>query len=242
MTDLTQQLGGSIFSSVIFKQFDHPVFSCQKIGKVVGIWDSDYLDGDDSLVAWKSIVFTCTKPQNSDIYIFISNNDQSNENPVWIGPYRNNETILTPFTKRYMKIRAVLIFSGEYEPGYQYVTNGPSIDSISLQCMTSENSAKFFTKSYDIGFSPKYILLTSEADIPSGSTIRYGVTNVDSTKEEMYQFFEPNQITKLENLPVTGQKIKLYIEMNASAGDPIIIHEFAIMFSDMEQAKYELNR
>ena len=133
-------------------------------------------------------------------------------------------------------------FSGEYTPGYQYTDNGPLINSISLQCMTSQNSAKFFTKSFDLGFSPRHILVTSESDVPSGANIRYGVTNIDSTKEEMYQFFEPNTITELTQLPVTGQKIKILIEMSGSYGDPVVVHEFAVMFSDQNEKQVLVNQ
>lgn len=241
-TDLTQQLGNGIFRSVVFKQLPYPVFSSHKIGSVFGIWESDYLDGESSLIAWKSITMSVVKPDGSDIYLFVANSTNSTDKPVWMGPYRNNETIITEFSKRYMKIRAVMLYSGEYTPGYQYNVEGPVINSISLQCMTAQNSAKFYTKSFELGFSPKYILLTSEAEVPPGANIRYGITNLDSTKEDAYEFFEPNRVVELANMPVTGKKIKLLIEMSGSYGDPVIVHEFAVMFSDRDESLVELNR
>lgn len=240
--DLTSQLGAGIFQSVTFTQLTQPVFSAYKIGSVFAIWESDYLDGDVSLIAWKSIIMSAYKPAGSDIYLFIANADSNTEKPAWYGPYRNNDTIITEFSKRYMKIRAIMLYAGEYTPSYQYSTTGPSISSISLQCMTSQNSAKFFTKSFELGFSPKYILLTAETETPPGASVRYGITNSDSTKEDVYEFFTPNKVVELTRMPVTGEKVKLLIEMSGSYGDPVVVHEFAVMFSDRDETQVELNR
>jgi hypothetical protein len=242
MQDLKIQLNNKNFSKINFLQLDHPIFSANKITKVFGIWESDFLDGEESIISWKKINFSSTKPDHSDIYVFVSNTDNKQNEQEWHGPYRNNETILTHFSRRYMKIRAVMTFSGEYQPDYQYLSCGPTINSIDIQCVTSENTSKFFTRSFDIGFNPKYMLLTSETEVPPGGSIRYGVTNVDSTKNKFYQFFEPNKNIKLESLPITGNKIKVFIEMSGSAEDPVVVHEFAVMFSDRDQKTFEINR
>ena len=238
MNDITSQLTlDSNIKKVYFEQFQTPIFFGNKIGTVIGIWDTDPLDGGTDLLVWQKAIFSAFKPDNSDVYIFISNTDTSTETPIWTGPFRNSETSVLSYSKRYFRIRVVLIQKGDlqYQYNYQEMPVGPYIESIKLSCVTSGSSAKFFTKTIEIGFNPKYILLTSETDIPEGSIIRYGVTNLDSINLDYYQFFDVNKITKLNRLPVTGEKLKIYIEMSGSSGEPIIVHEFAIMFSGDEQ-------
>lgn len=238
MNDITSQLNlDPHIKKVRFEQFQTPIFFGNKIATVIGIWDTDPLDGGSDILTWKKVVFSVFKPDNSDVYIFISNTDTPTESYTWTGPFRNSETSLLSFSKRYFRIRAVLIQRGElkYQYNYQEMPVGPYIDSLSLSCVTSGSAAKFFTKTMELGFNAKYILLTSETTIPEGSIIRYGVTNLDSVNLDYYQFFDVNKITKLNKLPVTGEKLKVYIEMSGNSGDPIIVHEFAIMFSGDEQ-------
>jgi len=222
---------------VMFHALTETPFFSSKIGTVMGIWESKPIDGGDTLLAWKQILLLCTKPENSDIYIFVSNSDTTTETDSWIGPYRNNETSIITLTKRYLKIRCVLIQRGDpqYEYIYQQNPVGPIVNSILIQGVISGAAAKFYTSVIDIDFSPKYLLLTSQTDIPEGAIVRYGISSLDTTNSEKYQFITPNKIEKLNRLPVTGQKIKLFIEMSGGSGDPIVIHEFSVMFSGDKQ-------
>jgi len=238
MDDITSQLTlDPNIQKVYFKQFQEPIFFATKIGTVVGIWTSDPLDGGTDLLMWKKATFSAFKPENSDVYIFISNTDTPTESYTWTGPFRNSETSLLTLSKRYFRVRAVLIQKGElkYQYNYQQMPVGPYIDSMSISCVISGSAAKFFTKTMELDFNAKYILLTSETDIPERSIIRYGVTNLDTVNLDYYQFFNVNDITKLNRLSVTGKKLKVYIEMSGNSGEPIIVHEFAVMFSGDDQ-------
>lgn len=242
MNDITSKvILPQVLTTASFHQMTVPIFGGSKLGSVIGIWESDIIDGTSTLLSWKQIVLSCTKPTNSDIYLFVSNQDTTTETQVWNGPYRNNLTSMLSFTKRYMKIRAILIQKGDLSYLYDYHSPiGPSIDQITLKGVDSGTSSKFFTKAYEIGFSPVHILMTAETNIPDGSIVRFGATNIDTTDLSKYQFFNLNEITKLNKMPVTGQKIKLYIEMSGSSGESIVVDEFAIMFSG--EGVDELNR
>lgn len=224
-------------NQIQFHAFSESVFSSSKIGTVIGVWDSEILDGGETLLAWKKIILSCSKPENSDIYIFVSNSDNQTAIDSWVGPYRNNETSIISLLKRYLKIRCVMIQRGDPQHDYSYNQNiiGPSVDSILVQGVISGTSSKFYTSVIDIGFSPKYILITSEANIPDGAIVRYGVSSLDTTNSDKYQFVSTNKIEKLNKIPVTGRKIKLLIEMSGGSGDPIVIDEFAVMFSGDKQ-------
>lgn len=243
MNDITNNVTiNSAITSVSFHQLESSVCFATKFNSVIAIWESDYLDGGEDLLLWKKITISSTSPEGADIYFFTSNSDSQIDSSVWSGPYRNSEYTMSTLTKRYLKIRIVLIQKGELRYEYNYQTNpiGPYVDSITAQCVISGTASKFFTDVFDIGFNPKYILLTSETDIPEGAIVRYGVTNLDTTNTNYYQFFEKDKITKLNRLPVTGQKIKLYIEMSGTSGETITVHEFATMFSGTSQ--YLLNQ
>ena len=128
-----------------------------------------------------------------------------------------------------------MVYWGEYVVNYQYIPEGPSINSIVLKGLLSATSSKFYTQTYDLDFNTQYILITAETDIPEGAIIRFGVTNLESTKVENYQFVELNRITKLNELSVTGKKFKLLIELSGNSSEEVIVHEFATMFSGSGQ-------
>jgi hypothetical protein len=242
MADITSKITlDSALTSVTFNQLTSPVFKVEKISTIMGIWESDPLDGSATLLSWKEIVFSGSAPSGSDRYIFISNTDTKTESPVWSGPYRNGTTSLLSFSKRYVRIRIIMIQSGVATPGYGYnAVTGPSIDSLSLKAIISGTAAKFYSDTFEVGFSPKYALITAETDIPDGTIIRWGIANLDSIDSTDYQFINENKITKLDRLSVTGEKVKVFIEMSGNSGDVITIDEFAVMFSGDDQA--ELNK
>ena len=242
MQDITDKITvDPAITSVNYYQLTAPIFSGRRIGSVIGIWESDSIDGTSDLLSWKEIVLSCTKPTGSDVYVFVSNQATTTEDPVWRGPYRNDTTEILSFSEQYMKIRAVLIQTGEVPYVYGYQPNlGPTIESITLKGISSGSASKFFTQAFNIGFNPQHILMTAETDIPSGSIVRFGVTNLDTINLEKYQFFDLHEITKLNRLPVTGEKIKIYIEMSGNSGDSIVIDEFAVMFSG--EGQVEVNR
>lgn len=227
----------SSIQKVTFHSISDTIHASMKIGKVIGVWESNFLDGSSSFLSWKKLIFTSTKYQNSDIYFFVYNTDSLLDIPSWYGPYRNEETSLLDFKKQYIKIRFILVQSGEAHNQYNYsnLPISPSIDSLTIQGVISGTSSKFFTQIIDIGFLPKYLMLTSESDIPDGAIVRYGVTSLDTIDENFYQFFDKDKITKLNKMPITGNKIKLLIEMSGNSGDPIVIHEIATMFSGEKQ-------
>ncbi len=226
-------------NEVFFMQLEKPVFSTTKYNKVFGIWESEFLDGDGSLIAWKNIIINYFKTEDSDVYLFFSNNENKNDPPVWNGPYKNNEILLSLFKKRYIKIRIVIIdYKSNNDDQYNISTH---VQSMFLQCLQSGISSKFFTKSFDLGFTPHYFLFTSEEDVPPGAMIRYGLANIESNNIDKYHFFEKDKIIKLQETPISGNKVKILIEMLGTKGDPVIVHEFAVMFSDIYGEQKNIN-
>ena len=234
MNDITQNIIiPNEIESISFIPCFTNIFSGIKFTSVIGIWESNFLDGSESFLTWKSISSSTTKYENSDIFFFISNSDELTTQPIWNGPFRNSEISLIDYTKRYIKIRCVLKQSGDPQNGYTYGNDplSPLINSLYIKSIISGTASKFYTRTIDLGFIPQHILLTSETDIPEGCIIRYGISSIDTIKSKYYEFFDANKIVKLSKLPITGNKIKLFIEMSGNSGNPIVIHEISTMFS-----------
>lgn len=82
-----------------------------------------------------------------------------------------------------------------------------------------------------MGFAPKHILLTYNADVSDESILRFAVTGFDSTDSSDYQYIDPNKVVELPELSILSDKFKLMVEMIGDTGIPIVLHEIGLMFS-----------
>ena len=83
-------------------------------------------------------------------------------------------------------------------------------------------------------------MFTDESDVPDGAIIRYGISSLDSTNIDDYQFIEKNKMEYLDQLSITGEKIKFLIEMSGGSNDEVVVHEFAAIFGGDENSKLNL--
>ncbi len=237
MTNLknTHNLDG--FSLAKFTHIGSNVFGTAKTVRMIGVWDSDVLDGTEDLLIWKAIEWTATLQDPKDrVYIYTRTGDTKNITGDWTGPVA--KTISE--TKRYIQIRIVILgttpIQAQY-PTYQSDKIGPTIDQLTIKGTTSSTASLFFTKTYNIGFAPKSIVLTHESDVPNGSVLRFGVTSLDSVNLNDYQFIDPNKSIELNQLSVTGKSIKFAIEMSGNSNDEVVVHEFAALFGGDENTQ-----
>lgn len=239
MEDITTQVSTpSAITQVRFHQLNEPVFCGTRLARVMGVWESKVIDGGSELLSWKSLAFNGTLPEGSHIYLYIETVDTKTDFVGdWIGPFMNTSNSVITYNGQYIKIRLVMVFDGDLETQYGYTAgvSGPIINWIKLTGITSSNAAKFYTRTFDLEFNPKYFLITAEETVPEGSIVRYAVTNVDTDDTSYYQYVDLNNITTLNTLPVTGNKLKVLIEMSGSSGEDIVIDEFAVMFGGEEQ-------
>ena len=156
----------------------------------------------------------------------------------WNGPYLNAENDISDLKGMYLQFMVVLMNnSGTGSVNYDNIVVGttPIVSSISLSYLSSETAAKFYTKSFNLGFVPKHVLLTYNGDIPDDSIVRFAISGFDSVDATDYQYIDPNKIEELSGLSVLSDKIKVFIEMIGNSGVPTVIHEFALMFSGDDQ-------
>ena len=229
--------------SVNFHYLGDKVYSAKQVDRLVGTFVSQPIQGDSSLVTWKELTYSAQKFENTDIYIYVrsSSSIAGLESANWIGPYLNSINDISVFKNIYLQFMVALIDVGAKNYNYQYLTVPPSpiFSAIDLTYLSLSNSAKFFTKAFNLNFTPKSLLLTYNGEISNDSIVKFAVSGLDSVSPSDYQYIDPNKIEDISELSLLSSKIKLMIEMVSDATIPAVIHEFALMFSGDQQL--ELN-
>ena len=241
MVDLKQYYNLQGFSSVEFTHLGEEVFSTRKPAKMIGIWDSDVIDGTEYLLIWKEVEWIMSLQGTGDrVYVYIRTSDTEDmSESEWSGPISSSISE----TQRYIQIRIAICGTVGVDPQYPTYQGGkigPTVDRLTLKATTSSTASLFFSKTFDIGFAPKSIVFTDESDVPDGAIIRYGISSLDSTNIDDYQFIEKNKMEYLDQLSITGEKIKFLIEMSGGSNDEVVVHEFAAIFGGDENSKLNL--
>jgi hypothetical protein len=107
----------------------------------------------------------------------------------------------------------------------------PHVDSVNISYFSTESTVKFFTKAFHLGYRPKHVVLTYNAEETDDSIIRFAISGDDSAIISKYQYIEPNKIQYLNEISRTAKNIKVMIEMVGTSETEIKVHEFALMFS-----------
>lgn len=221
LTTQTEDIDG--IQSVSFNYLDKKIYSGSKIEKITGVFVSDIIVTTTYFLRWDNIEWNGTST-NKNIALFVRNGSTISETLTaqWYGPYYDSEFDISFFTNPYIQIMIVLVA----ETGIN-----PIVNSLSAKFISAQSSVKFYTKLFDLGFSPKDILLTYNATENNDSVVRWAVSVQDTIDEDKYQFIDPNKIETLLNLSPLADSIKLMIDITGNSGLPIQIHEFAILLS-----------
>jgi len=240
----TQEIGDAI-TTAVFTHMGEPIWDGIIPRTVVGIWDSGVMDGGDALLGWRGVSYTATKHDSEYIIMYARSGDTEDLSALsWGDPSLNPETDISAHTARYLQIRLVLVAKVYIPVYYSYTTQasgGPVITEMLITGVTSATASLFFTKAFELGFTPVSVVLTSESDVPVNSILRWAVTNTDSVNLDDYQWIDENSVENLDLLAATGTKFKIVIEMSGSTGDVITVHEFAAMFGGEEYGQIRLN-
>ena len=232
-------------TSATFTHIGEPIWDGVIPRTVIGIWDSGILDGSEYLLGWREVSYTATKHDSEYVVMYArSGNTDDLSNVSWGNPSLNPETDVSAHTGRYLQIRLVLVAKVYIPVYYTYgaeASGGPVISEMLITGVTSETASLFFTETFELGFTPVSVVLTSESDVPVNSVLKWGVTNTDSVDLTDYQWIDENSVEGLELLAATGTNFKIVIEMSGSTGDVITVHEFAAMFGGEEYGQIRLN-
>jgi hypothetical protein len=225
-------------TSAVFQHLGYVSFSAVKREMLYAVWESAPLDGTEGLISWTSFNFSILKNSNADmIYVYWKTSDTEDMSAEkWSAPTSNNSGSIKS-TKRYLALRIVIKTPISIPYNYYGSTIGPVISNLTIAGVATENASLLFTKTYDLGFFPKSIVTTAIADVPDGSTLDIGITSLDSIDPDDYQFIPTGSVVKLNELAITGTKLKLMLRMSGSGDSKVVVHEFAAMFSGEGQIR-----
>ena len=219
--------------SVRYDNVGEKVYSALKIQKVYAVFVSNVVDADEDLISWKDLSWVGQKIVNTDISVYVrsATSQASLQRTAWSGPYLNATTDISDFKDRYLQFAIVLTNTNISTMIY------PIVRSVKVSYLSSDNSVKFFSKAFDLGFAPKHILLTYNGDVSEDSVVRFAVSGFDSVDINDYQYISPNKIQSLSELSTLSNKLKVMIEMVGDSGTLITIDEFALVFDGDQQLR-----
>jgi len=228
--------------SIRFDYLGERIYSAERVEKMVGVFISQPVVGPSGLVSWNELSWSAQKVQGTDVWVYIktSNSIDTLDNITWEGPFLNPTSDISDFRGRYLQFMAVLINDGTARhTNYENieVAATPILQSLSLSYLSSSEASRFFTKTFELGFSPLHVLLTYNGDVPDAAVVRFAITGSDTTDIGEYQYITPNQIESITDLSTLSTQLKIMIEMIGSSEVPITLHEFALMFSGDEQLR-----
>ena len=207
-------------NSVKFNYLGKKIVSANRIDKIVGVFTSDIIVTTSSFLRWDSIEWT-GNTTNKNISIFVRNGTSVDSilSSSWSGPYFDKFFNIDTFSGQYIQFIIVLIADQ---------TTNPIINTLKLNFISSQDSVRFFSKYFSLGFAPKNIMLTYNATENLDSIIRFAITSQDTIVENKYQFISPNKIEELVNLSPNASGIKFMIEISGNSGLPVEIHEVSL--------------
>jgi hypothetical protein len=228
--------------TVEFDYLGRKVYSAEKVERLFGVFVSQPIMGDSSLVSWKELSMVAQKPEGTDVFVYLkaSATEDGLTTAEWTGPYLNSVNDISNIKNQWLQFVVVLVNEGDStHQNYEHIeiANTPILQNLQLSYYSSENAVRFYTRAFDLGFTPKHVLLTYNGDISSDSIVRFAISGFDSTNTSDYQYIDPNKIEELSDLSLLSSKIKVMIEMIGDSSTLLTIHEFALMFSGNEQLR-----
>ena len=210
--------------SVTFDYLEKKVNAATEVRRIYGTYLSSVIVASSLFLRWDHLIWEGTLDDNSGVYFYIKSANSENELQVaeWVGPYSDLDSDISAIDGRFLQVLVVLRNDG--------INNGlPRIDKLQLYFKTSENAARFYTKAFHVGFTPKHAVLTYNADQPDDSIIRFAISGDDTTDISKYQYLKPNSIVRLDSVSYLSDDVKIMVEIIGSSGDETAVHEFAVM-------------
>ena len=219
-------------SNVSFDYLDEKIYSADRYERIYGVFVSDPIIANSNLLKWNQISWDATKDDQSEVFLFVKYGDsEANLNSSgWSNILLTSPADISSFTGRYVQFMVVMRCDNTD-------FSVPSVDRVNLSYFASETAVRFFTKTFPLGFKPKHVLLTYNAEETDDSVIRFAISGEDSADVSKYQYIDPNKIETLVDISKTSENIKVLLELIGSSETKVVVHEFALMFSGDEPSR-----
>jgi hypothetical protein len=225
VTSFSSSIAG--IDKVSFNYRGHKVYSASKIEEIYATFVSNVIEASEYFLKWYRITWDELKNNIGDVQLFIKTADTQDglSSATWSGPYFDGVADVEDQYGKYAQFCVLL------RKKYNSYVNYPNVTNIDLKYYTSESSAKFFTKAFTVGFTPKTVVLTYNADVAPDAIIRFAISGIDTADTSYYQYIEPNKIVELDSLSYLSENIKVMLEITGTSETQVTVHEFALMFS-----------
>jgi hypothetical protein len=111
----------------------------------------------------------------------------------------------------------------------------PILNSINIGYFKLGAEEKFFTKTFNLGFKPKNIILTYNGSIQDETVVNFAISGKDSSNPSDFTNIKTNSIEDIWSLPSIGNKLKIMLSGMGNRNIPFVIDEFAFAISGEKQ-------
>lgn len=215
-------------SNVSYTFLNAKIYSTTIVDRLYGVFTSDIVQASSAFIKWNRISWSGTNSSHTKVYLFVraANSAFGLEQSPWTGPYQNNSNDISALKQPYLQFMVVL-----RNDAYTLL-NLPIVNWVNISFFSSQTEVKFFTKSFDLGFTPKHVLLTyNGSNITDEAIIRFAVSGDDTIDPTRYQYIEPNKFETLNEISYGATSLKVMLEIVGNSLIPVSVDEFALMFS-----------
>lgn len=216
--------------SINFNFLGNKIYSATKVQQIYGTFVSNVVEASEYFLKWNEITWDDNKDSESNIWMYVKTASTQEELQItaWSGPYIDGAITLSDQYGKYLQFCAVI------RKKYNATIDFPKIGDIKLKYFTSETASRFFTRTFNIGFTPKTVVLTYNADTADDAIIRFAISGMDTADTSYYQYIDSNKIVELDSLTYLSDNIKVMMELIGTSETQVVVNEFALMFSGEE--------
>ena len=233
------KLAGETFG-VFFHPKGLPIYSASRSFIFTAVFQTLPFIPSDDIASWKEMKIVGNIPQETKIWLYVKSSDTETGllTEQWSGPYMNATEWedISSEKKKYICVRILISSYSETLDSVQ----SPMVDKLTIKAVTMGVEGKLFTKTFDLGFIPKHIVLTYNGTESDSSLLRFALAGKETIKEEDFQQIEPNKIVKIDKIPELANKMKLMVQATGTNGTPFNLDCFAVIVGG--DGKKELNQ
>lgn len=217
-------------ASISYNYLGDKIYSASQYEKIYGVFVSSEIDAGINFLKWNQISWDSITDEFSKLYLFVKSSDTKGGlmHSSWSNVILSSPADISQFKGRYIQFMVLIKIDNDN-------FSVPKVEKVNLSYFSKESSVKFFTKTFNLGFAPKHVLLTYNSNIDNiendDVAIRFAISGEDSVDTSKYQYINPNKIEKLSDIPKTSKNIKVMLEIFSSSEAQVIVNEFGLMFS-----------
>jgi len=211
---------------IFYTPAGRPVFSAERIQQAVAVFDSRTVVPSSDVTSWKELIWGAVLPEGTTVYAYVRTAATESEVMAkpWSGPFLNGIGDLSGETGKMLQFRLAMLSS--YDSTTQAIVT-PLVTSATASCYVRGQAQAFYTKTFNLSFLPKHIVLTYNGTVPADTIIQFSVATSETTNSKNYKILLPNTVVSLEEI-ARENGIKIAVSAVGNTEVPFVVDEFAI--------------